>query len=210
MSRESSNAGETAGEPDGERLLTGRPQDVSFTLPDDWWRIRLRDDQARQADIAALATRVTAGRPDARPMARQLTDLLDEITEDSEPHAVETWLSLLTEGGWPIACSLTLAIIPAPGQAGRSLLHAGLVQLAGGPSEVAVIDTLAGPATRVHRQVVSSLGGKDLPSEVMQYVIAFPDGDGAVLLSFSTPLLGATEAFFALFDSIAASTRWVW
>jgi hypothetical protein len=93
------------------------------------------------------------------------------------------------------------------GAAGRSLLLAGVV--AGAQDDVRVVDTLAGPATRVRRRVTASLEGRELPAEVVQYAIATPSGAAPVLLSFSTPLVEAADAFVELFDSVAASTTWV-
>jgi hypothetical protein len=69
---------------------------VTFVLPQDWWRVRLLDDEQRRRDIVALVRRATAGRADSGGLAAELTGLLEEVTSGAGGrHAVEMWLSLL-------------------------------------------------------------------------------------------------------------------
>lgn len=175
---------------------------LTFAVPQDWWRIRLREPADRDRDVRALAAALTAGRPDAGCLRTRLARLLlDAARSAGDRHAVEVHLAAGGGTGPPVACAFAVSLLP-PTSAGRV---ADL--LAGAPGGVAVPGEHGPGADHCRVAPADPVGGR-ASCGVVQHLRAAPSG-GAVLLTGSVPQLGLLEPLRAVFAAVAGSLRWL-
>ena len=95
------------------------PRDFTFAVPGDWVRIRMDDAEEQRPDVREIARAVTRGRPDRDRMMPSVVELLtDAASAHRTGWTVEVYLSLIGETTLPLACALTVDVVPpqaAPG-----------------------------------------------------------------------------------------------
>lgn len=154
-----------AAPPVGWRRPLGPDDRFTFALPGGWCRLRLTDRAQLRHDVRALVDELTAGRPDAHVLGPALAAQLEAAASRSRAAAaLEVHLSTGRDGGPPLACALTVSVLPQPtgppaGRAGASavvqhvlpapdgravLLTASTPQVALRPSLARVVEAVAG------------------------------------------------------------------
>jgi hypothetical protein len=194
--------------------MTSRaPQDYTFVVPADWWRVDLSSVTARDASVKALADRQFRGYDDRPQLKREFVEeMRARCREAADAGASELYLSLASVGPVPLAASLVVTLAPAPAD---SVLQALADEGERAGEEVAAVELAGGPAVRTRtgsRPFSGSLlgGEPDLKTTTVRYGVPVPGVSAVLLLAFSTPLDAVTEEMTALFDAVASSLRWVW
>lgn len=197
------------------RRATG-PAGPSWTwqllVPPGWTSLPVEDAEAGRAAARRLVDRALRGQPrDAVVRLRRslLEQLRGALGSAREAGADQVWVQAELVRGLPVSASLLVARVPAPhADAVHSALHPLLTAAAG----VVVSDatTLAGlPALRRRRDWVGPLpgadGGPEVPQTAVDYVLALPDDDELLLLSFGTLTPQVREELVLLFDAVAGT-----
>jgi hypothetical protein len=186
------------------------PVDFTLLVPDDWFRIRLGEpDQERDSD--ALVRRLVAHRPDADSLAPQVRSLVRNacLKALSDPHAVEVYLSFTRVGGFPVAASLAVGVLPPGMGLDEDDVRARLRSVWTKRGEVDEVETETGRVLRLRHSVRSPLGEGEVDNLVTQYAFVVPGSTGCVVLSFGSPLVRLAEEMNAVFDAVAGTLRWV-
>lgn len=186
------------------------PGDFTFVVPDDWFRIRLAEDDRRR-DTDALVDLLTAKRSDRDSLGPELREMIRNMTRFVDPHAIELYLSLSSVQGYPIACSLTVTLVEEhpDGQSSHDTVLEFVASARSVESSSGELDGL--PTGRRERRLPARIDDQhSYETIVVQHLLPVPGATGFVLLDFSTPLINVREPMIAIFDAIAASFRWVW
>ncbi|HEY3438856.1 MAG TPA: hypothetical protein VGK35_14320 [Actinotalea sp.] len=184
---------------------------LGILLPASWWTIDLRDDAARTRSVAALVEQ-QIGRADVQATLR--ADIRRELGQAAEQAAAAGGrlmaVSLMQADGLPLSATLTAYRVP-----GADLTGTGLTELEGVLRDSAqgtdvAIDLAEGARGPVLRRVTRRSGAADLGAERLSMLVADywldpDDGHGLLLLTFSSPLVEARDAWLGLFDTIVAS-----
>jgi len=206
----------TTGAPAG---IDPRPRDYRFVLPPDWWRIGL-DDTVRARDVDRLVRHQFAGLDD-QPLARRnvTAELLRRADLAASSGGIDLYLSMMRRADVVVPASLLVTYTPPP--------DGGVPDLASLADVLAVSETAqvrtsevaqagTGPAIRRLAYVIEETEVGDgpplqTPSVALDWHLPVPAGEGALLtLSFASPLVVLEDSLVELFDTIVATTTWVW
>lgn len=193
------------------------PPRFRIATPADWVDV----DLDRSGDIGPLV-RLVASRstltPEQAAEAGDVLEMLAAANAQAVAHGAvfASVLSQVVEGA-PVSASLFVAVrheqaaggAPAPEALARRLRH----QPRSTPvaHAVEVVTLPAGKAVRSRGRTFARPVGPTGPTvevDTVQYFVPVPDGDGLLVLTFSTPTLPLADAFAELFDAIAGSLSW--
>jgi hypothetical protein len=182
------------------------PVALRLITPGPWLRLDL-DPRTRSGSLARLVgDRLgdPAGDDTETALARrELTATLRAFARDAAAGgAVHAAMLLDVVGGIPVTATVTAsyATLPAGGSGDR--VAAALDTDAGELERVAL---RLGPGYRLVAQGTSTVG----PTLLVQYAVALPGQDVALLLSFGSPQVANADALLRLFDAIAKDARWI-
>jgi hypothetical protein len=191
--------------------------DLSIALPDDWVELDL-DPVTRVAGIRCLAEQRAARFPELRQRLPQLTSLLlAHAAASADAGAVYCATFSEVEDRVPLAAGLTIFLFDAltrdDGTAVTDPHELATVladevpesQRRDGGREVSVVELIPGPAVRVRALEEAADDRRREVSDTVQYFVPVPGTEQTVVLSFSTPVVAAGDAFAELFDVIASS-----
>jgi hypothetical protein len=184
---------------------------LGLVLPASWWTIDLRDEQARRRSVTTVVDR-QVGRSDklAQLRADARTRLLDAASTAASAGGLLMAVSLMRAADVPISATLTLYRVPGAVGSGDALAALESTLRAAEPTDGVTLDIADGAFGPVLRRASvrggpSELGARDVEMLVVDYWTDPGDGDGLVLLTFSTPLLDLREGMLDLFDAIVAT-----
>jgi hypothetical protein len=179
-----------------------------LVVPDEWFTVDL-DPGPRERSVRALVERQFAGidnAPHLKAQARE--ELLAKAGAAYDGGGLDMFLSLQQIAGIPLAASLVVFLVPAPGD-GRAADAGQLAgTLRGDDREVSVTELPAGKSVRVLRR--SATGGSEPGADAATLEVFVPvPGSGAwLLLSFCAPIGPLAPAMTKLFDAICTTLRW--
>lgn len=187
----------------GARMTAGEVAPVAVHLPEDWWIVDVRSERARERSIAALVTR-QVGRADVRAALRaEMRAALGRQARDAtRAGAFLLAISLMRVGEVHLPAALTMYRVPRTGGGELHALERAFGQQPSRTLELAVADR--GAALR-RTWVDRDAPGSPLPDARAfraDYWLDLPGAAEIVLLTFSTPLVEAADAFLGLFDTI--------
>jgi len=189
------------------RAATGT---VGVVLPADWHVVDLSTDAGRHADVAALVDRQVPRRDDLATVRRRLRREVEDSSRRAAQSGGRFCAYMLTTVG-PVRLPAVLTAYRTPGSlAADEDLDALATTLAQRLGPHGTVDAGDGPFGAVLRTVTvrsAPADGTGADLLVCDYWSDPADGDGLLLLSFSTPLGALRDAMLDLFDAIAGSTR---
>ena len=158
-----------------------------------------------------LAAQLAGSWPDGDGVEEELRGLTRSLVSAAAALDVLcAYATVLSSGGHWLPVSLVVNAFPRRGRTLSQITE----QLSSADGTVAPlapqpVDLPAGPAVRVQqlREWGGSADGRHPTSLVVQYVAEVPDGEQALVLTFSTPALGLAEKLQSLFHSIACTLR---
>lgn len=186
------------------------PRDFTFVVPEDWFRIRLEEDQ-RSRDVDALVRLLTANRSDRDSLGPEIRQMVRSMIRFAPDEAVEVYLSLTRALGFPVACSMSVTVVAEQFEArhGHDVVAQFLAAHPGAEVSAGVLDgEPTGRSVRHEKARIDS--DHEYDTVLVQRIMPVPGTTGFVLLDFSTPLVQVAEQMIALFDVVADSFRWVW
>lgn len=205
---------------------SARTGEVGVMLPADWHVVDLSTDATRHADVTALVDRQVPRRDDLATVRRRLRREVEESSRRAAQAGGRFSAYMLTTvGPLPLPAALTAYRTPGSLTSPEALatLAATLTERLGtAPGGVDVGDGPLGPVLRAVTLRTATAGdtspngsapddgAADEPGTELllcDYWSDPGDGDGLLLLSFSTPLVPLRDAMLDLFDTIAGSTH---
>jgi len=202
---------------------TSRPSSYHLVLPDGWWRIDLRPDQAT-ASIDRLLARQLANLGEVPQLRRELRAVLRGQAEAAyEAGGVELYLSFMPAEPMTIPASLLVSVPPPLGTPTDPEQLREAIKTAGPAVTLDVVDLPAGRALRRHTRRMAPLdaaparagnGSSIEPDETTEsfgvdFYLPIPHSDALLVLAFSSPLMQLEEVLLDLFDTVADTVRWV-
>lgn len=192
------------------------PPRFRIATPADWVDV----DLDRSGDIGPLV-RLVASRstltPEQAAEAEDVLEMLAAANALAEAHGAvfASVLSQVVEGE-PVSASLFVAVRHEPGGGTRDVeaLARRLRRQPRStpvPHDLGVVTLPAGQAVRTRGRTSARPVGPSGPTvevDTVQYFLPLPDGDGLLVLTFSTPNLPLADAFAELFDAMAGSISW--
>lgn len=184
----------------------------SLLLPPDWATLPCEPEAGRAA-VRRLLDRQLARLPRdqvatvRRGLELQLRGLLRQAAQAG---AVELHTSLALVRGLPVTGTCSVSVLR--GGVDDPRLVAELAAAFAGDGDAVELDVrpLAGlPALRRRRstELPGEEGQRPVPATTLDWAVPLPDGEGAVLLSFSTVTAPVADELVALFDAIAGSLQ---
>jgi hypothetical protein len=181
-------------------------------VPPGWWRLPVEPAAARAA-VRELLDRRLAGRPrdEVAPLRISLDrQLRAALRQARDAGAEQVWTQVELIRGLPVSAALTVARVPLPSAdvvaelhpllaGGEHVVESGRAQLAGLPA-----------MRRRRRWVGPVLDAEDappVPHTAVDWVLALPDDDDLLVLSFSTLSEPVVEQLVAVFDAVAATLQ---
>lgn len=188
------------------RATTGT---VGVVLPADWHVVDLSDDATRHADVTALVDRQVPRRDDLAAVRRRLRREVEESSRRAAQAGGRFSAYMLTAVG-PVPLPAVLTAYRTPGSlAADEDLDALATTLAQRLGAAGAVDAGDGPLGPVLRAVTVRTASTDASTDLLvsDYWSDPDDGDGLLLLSFSTPLVPLRDVMLELFDTIAGSVH---
>jgi hypothetical protein len=187
----------------------------ALILPSDWVALDLAQIARSPAAVADLQSRLTHSHPRASPVPAQLTDQFQTLANAARRSGViEAYLYSRAIGDRMAVASLTIAAaLPEhPGEhTDLDLLALRLrteVDAEQPPTDISIAATLAGETVRIERRRVVDDATGPLETHEVQYLAPIPAGERLLILTFTTPNVGAARPFTELFDAIAGGLQW--
>jgi hypothetical protein len=175
-----------------------------IVAPDGWFAVDLEPGRMERS-VAALVKRQFAGIDNAPHLkAQAMQQLLAQTQAAQAAGGLEMFLSLQQVAGVPIAASLVIFLVPAPGQVVTAADLAWSLDT-GDERRVTLVDLPVGEAVRVFRRTGTEDGSDSATLEVF---VPVPHNGEWLLLSFATPLGPLAPALTKLFDAICTTLRW--
>lgn len=182
---------------------------VGVVLPADWHVVDLTHDATRHADVTALVDAQLPRRDDLATLRRRLRHDVEEQSRRAA-QAGGRFSAYMLDGVGPVPLPAVLTAYRTPGAlATDDDLHALADALTARLGPAGTVDAGAGPLGPVLRAVALRPAADDDAPDLLvgEYWSDPDDGDGLLLLSFSTPLAALRDAMLDLFDAIAGSTH---
>lgn len=190
---------------------TATTGEVGLVLPADWHVVDLSTDATRHAGVTALVDRQLPRRDDLVTVRRRLRREVEESSRRAARAGGRFSAYMLTTAG-PVPLPAVLTVHRAPGSLvsadALAALAATLTERLGtSAGGVDVGDGPLGPVLRAVTLRTAATGDGTTDLLVCDYWSDPDDGDGLLVLSFSTPLVPLRDAMLDLFDTIAGSTH---
>lgn len=186
------------------------PGTVGVVLPADWHVVDLVDDASRHAGVAALVDRQLPRRDDLAAVRRRLRWEVEEQSRRAA-QAGGRFSAYMLDAVGPVPLPAVLTAYRTPGALRTDAdLRTLAATLTGRLGPGGTVDAGDGPLGPVLRCVAlrPAPDDEDRPDLlVCEYWSDPEDGDGLLLLSFSTPLVPLRDAVLDLFDTIAGSVH---
>jgi len=181
------------------------PVSLRLITPGPWLRLDL-DPRTRSGSLARLVgDRLgdpAADDADTARARRELTATLRAFARDAAAAgAVHAAMLLDVVAGIPVTATVTASYATLPAGSGDRVADA----LDGDAGELAPVALGLGAGYRLVAQGTSAVG----PALLVQYAVAVPGQDVALLLSFGSPQMANVDALLRLFDAIAKDARWI-
>lgn len=194
------------------RTATGRTADWrwSLLLPPNWVTLPVEAEAGRTA-VRRLLDRQMAHLPRDRvaPARRRMEgELRSLLTEARQAGAATLHAHVGLIRGVPVSATCAVSLVRGAADDPRLIAEVALVF--GQHDDVVEVDVrpVAGvPAVRRRRRGRMPVDGstRTLASTSVDWVVALPDGGGALVLSFGTVTAPVADELVALFDAIAQS-----
>jgi hypothetical protein len=185
-------------------------------VPSDWVPIELVGIGLDSAAVADLQSRLSDAHPRSKPVEAELARMFQEVARAASRNGVlEAYLYSRAVGDRMAVASLTIAA--ATPEHPREHDDLGLLALRLRSEvdpeqprpDISVAETLAGEALRSERRrVITTENGDSLESHEVQYFAPIPGDKRVLVLTFTTPNVGAARPFTNLFDAIAEGLQW--
>ncbi|WP_148234383.1 hypothetical protein [Cellulomonas flavigena] len=180
-------------------------------LPADWHVVDLATDATRHAGVTALVDAQLPRRDDVATVRRRLRRDVEEQSRRAAQAGGRFSAYMLDVVG-PVPLPAVITAYRTPGALAtdddlRALADTLTARL--GPA--GTVDAGAGPLGPVLRAVSQRPAADEHGPDLLvgEYWSDPDDGDGLLLLSFSTPLVGLRDAVLELFDTVAGSVHHV-
>lgn len=194
------------------RTATGTAADWrwSLLLPPNWITLPVEAEAGRAA-VRRLLDRQMAHLPRdrvAQARRRMQADLRSLLGEARQAGASTLHAHVGLIRGVPVSATCAVSLVRGATDDPRLIAEVALVFGAGDAVTEVDVRPVAGlPAVRRRREGRLSAEGTDrtVPSTSLDWVVALPDGGGALVLSFGTVTAPVADELVALFDAIAGS-----
>ncbi|ROS26159.1 hypothetical protein [Cellulomonas sp. PhB150] len=179
------------------------PTPIALYLPDDWWIVDVASEPARERSIAALVAR-QVGRADDRAALRAeiRTALGKQARDAARAGAFLLAISLMQVGEARLPAALAAYRLPRSGGGELHSLERAFAPLPSDGLELVVADR----GSVLRRTWVDRATAREPAPDTRvfraDYWLDLPGAAEIVLLTFSTPLVEAADAFLELFDTI--------
>ncbi|HWG74814.1 MAG TPA: hypothetical protein VG184_12245 [Acidimicrobiales bacterium] len=187
---------------------------IGMVTPPDWWDLPL-DPATRTDKIAELVSRWAAKSPELAHRAREVTDLLFQLSEDATSGGAvfSSQMGILSATG-SLAANILVTAQPLRSTADlltevrQQVDPAAVINLQA--PEVTTVDlTHAGRAVRRYARQVVELAAAGGPVEgvVVQYFIPVPRSESVALVTCTAPGGGDSRSAVELLDAVVGSFR---
>ncbi|RHA37107.1 hypothetical protein [Cellulomonas rhizosphaerae] len=179
---------------------------LAIYLPDEWWIVDVRSKRARERSIAALVARQVGRGDDRAALRAEVRAALGRQARDAaRAGAFLLAISLMQVGDVRLPAALAIYRVP---RSGGGELEALERAFAGEPSTD--LELVVADRGSLLRRTWVDRSAPDPPMPDARalradYWMDLTGADEIVLLTFSTPLVDAAEAFLDLFDTIVDS-----
>jgi hypothetical protein len=184
-----------------------RPGDYRLIVPEDWFRIDL-EPGTREPAIVRLVDRQFRGTDNIPRLKRQAREQFLHTAQNAYLNGgIELYISLQRAAGFPLSASLVVTLTPPHEDDRVTVTLERLAETLANDGEVTFADLPAGKAVRVRRDPPGRQ--EQPPITNLDIYVPVPESSAYLMLSFSTPLGPLADAMAGLFDSIAATLRWI-